>query len=60
MARWLADNQTRVEVGTMAPIDVVQAQSQAATQRQNLATAVGTMRTNELALKKLLDASFAS
>ena len=33
------DNQTRVEVGTMAPIDVVQAQSQAATARQNLAAA---------------------
>ena len=48
------DNQTRVEVGTMAPIDVVQAQSQAATQRQNLATAEGTRRTNELALKRLI------
>ena len=48
------DNQTRVEVGTMAPIDVVQAQSQAATQRQNLATAVGTLRTAELALKRLI------
>ena len=35
------DNQTRVEIGTMAPIDVVQAQSQAATQRQILATARG-------------------
>jgi outer membrane protein len=48
------DNQTRVEVGTMAPIDVVQAQSQAALQRQNLATAVGTERTAELALKRLI------
>jgi outer membrane protein len=48
------DNQTRVEVGTMAPIDIVQAQSQAATQRQNLATAVGTQRTAELALKRLI------
>ena len=35
------DNQTRVEVGTMAPIDVVQAQSQAATQRQNLVGRAG-------------------
>ena len=42
------DNQTRVEVGTMAPIDVVQAQSQAATARQNLAAAQQTMRTTEL------------
>jgi outer membrane protein TolC len=48
------DNQTRVEVGTMAPIDVVTAQSQAAAARQNLALAVGTMRTNELALKRLI------
>jgi outer membrane protein TolC len=48
------DNQTRVEIGTMAPIDVVQAQSQAALQRQNLATAVGTMRTAEIALKRLI------
>jgi outer membrane protein TolC len=48
------DNQTRVEIGTMAPIDVVQAQSQAATQRQNMATAEGTRRTAELALKRLI------
>jgi len=48
------DNQTRVEIGTMAPIDVVQAQSQAATQRQNLAVAEGTRRTNEIALKRLI------
>ena len=48
------DNQTRVEVGTMAPIDVVQAQSQAATQQQILATAQGAMRTAELALKRLI------
>jgi outer membrane protein len=48
------DNQTRVEVGTMAPIDVVQAQSQAATQRQNLAAAEGTRRSAELALKRLI------
>jgi len=48
------DNQTRVEVGTMAPIDVVQAQSQSATARQNLATAVQARDTAELALKRLL------
>jgi outer membrane protein TolC len=50
----VADNQTRVEIGTMAPIDVVQAQSQAATQRQNLANAEGTRRTAEIALKRLI------
>jgi outer membrane protein TolC len=38
----------------MAPIDVVQAQSQAATARQNLAVAQQTMRTAELALKRLI------
>jgi outer membrane protein TolC len=38
----------------MAPIDVVQAQSQAATQQQNLVTARGAMRTAELALKRLI------
>jgi outer membrane protein TolC len=48
------DNQTRVEVGTMAPIDVVQAQSQSATARQNLATVQQTMQTAELALKRLI------
>jgi outer membrane protein len=48
------DNQTRVEVGTMAPIDVVTAQSQAATARQNLVAAQSTMYTNELTLKRLI------
>jgi outer membrane protein len=48
------DNQTRVEIGTMAPIDVVQAQSQAALQRQNMAAAEGTRRTAELTLKRLI------
>jgi outer membrane protein len=52
--RLVSDNRIRVEIGTMAPIDVVQAQAQAATQRQNLATAEGTRRTTELALKRLI------
>jgi outer membrane protein len=50
----VTDNRVRVEIGTMAPIDVVQAQAQAATQRQNLATAEGTRRTTEIALKRLI------
>lgn len=50
----VTDNQTRVEVGTMAPIDVVQAQSQAATARQNLASARQTLQTSELSLKRLI------
>src|SRR3954468_23333152 len=48
------DNQTRVEVGTMAPIDVVQAQSEQATRRQALVSAQATKRTTELALKRLI------
>ena len=50
----VADNRVRVEVGTMAPIDVVQAQSEAAARRQLLALAVETQRTSELALKELI------
>jgi len=48
------DNQTRVDVGTLAPLDIVQAKSQAATQRQNLVVAQATMRTTEISLKRLL------
>ncbi len=48
------DNETRVQVGTMAPIDVVQAKSQAATARQNLVAAEATMHTAELSLKRLI------
>ncbi len=48
------NNQTKVEIGTMAPIDVVQAQSQVAQQRQTLVTAEGTQRTAEIALKRLI------
>jgi len=48
------DNQTRVEVGTMAPIDVVSAQSQAATAKQNLVVAQATAHTAEIALKRLI------
>jgi outer membrane protein len=48
------DNQTRVQVGTMAPIDVIQAQAQAAAALQNLVVAQATMRTSELALKRMI------
>jgi outer membrane protein len=53
-AQLVQDNQTRVQVGTMAPIDVYQAQSQLATARQNLAAAQSTMYSNEIALKQLI------
>lgn len=50
----VADNQARVEVGTLAPLDIVQAQSEAATRRQNLAAAEATAQTAELALKRYI------
>ena len=48
------DNRARVEIGTLAPIDVVQAQSEAARRRQDVAQAIQALRTNELALKQLI------
>jgi outer membrane protein len=48
------DNRARVEIGTMAPIDVVQAQAEEATRRQALVTAEAQRRTSELALKRLI------
>src|SRR5690606_15371391 len=53
-SKLLADNKIRVEVGTMAPMDVVQAEAEEATRQQALTTATATMRTAELALKRLL------
>ncbi|HUQ89391.1 MAG TPA: TolC family protein [Vicinamibacterales bacterium] len=48
------DNQARVEVGTLAPLDIVQAQAESATRRQNLAAAEATLQTAELALKRYI------
>jgi outer membrane protein TolC len=53
-SKLVQDNQTRVQVGTMAPIDVVQARSEQATRNQALVTAESTKRTTELALKRLI------
>jgi outer membrane protein TolC len=50
----LSDNRVRVEVGTMAPMDVVQAQAEEATRSQAVTQAVATMRTAELSLKRLI------
>jgi outer membrane protein len=52
--RLVADNQARVEVGTLAPLDIVQAQAEAATRRQILAAAEATASTAELTLKRFL------
>jgi outer membrane protein TolC len=50
----VADNRARVEVGALAPLDVVQAQAEEATRRQALAQAEAQSRTAELALKRLI------
>ena len=50
----VVDNQARVEVGTLAPLDIVQAQAEAATRRQNLASAEATAQTAELTLKRYI------
>ncbi|HEX4345966.1 MAG TPA: TolC family protein [Vicinamibacterales bacterium] len=52
--RLVTDDNTRVEVGTMAPLDVKTAQSQAANALQSLVAAQSTKQTAELALKKLV------
>jgi outer membrane protein TolC len=48
------DNRARVEVGTLAPLDVVQAQAEEATRRQTLTAAQTTQRTAEIVLKRLI------
>jgi outer membrane protein TolC len=50
----VTDNRSRVEVGALAPLDVVQAQAEEATRRQALAQAEAQARTAELALKRLI------
>ena len=53
-SKLVADNRQRVEIGTMAPIDVIQAQAEEATRRQSLVQAEATAGTAELALKRLI------
>ena len=48
------DNQARVEVGTLAPIDVVQAEAEAANRRQIVAQTEAALATAQLSLKRLL------
>ena len=52
--RLVEDNQARVEVGTLAPLDVVQAQAEQAVRRQTVTQTVAAKRTAELALKRLI------
>lgn len=53
-SKLVEDNTSRVEVGTLAPIDIVQAQAEEALRRQTLVQAEATSRTAELALKRLI------
>jgi outer membrane protein len=53
-SKLVQDNRSRVEIGTMAPIDIVQAQAEEATRRQQLVNAQATLRNNELSLKRLI------
>src|SRR5687767_10978961 len=53
-SKLVQDNRSRVEIGTMAPIDIVQAQAEEANRRQQVVIAEATMRNNELALKRLI------
>jgi outer membrane protein len=50
----LEDNRIRVEVGTLAPIDVVQAEAEVASRLQEEAQGEAQARTSELALKRLI------
>jgi outer membrane protein len=52
--RLVQDNQSRVEIGTLAPIDVVSAQAEAASRRNTLVQSQAAVRTSELALKRLI------
>jgi outer membrane protein len=48
------DNQARVEIGTLAPIDIKSAEAEQANRRLTLVQAQATVRTAELALKRLI------
>jgi outer membrane protein TolC len=48
------DNQARDEIGTLAPIDIKSAEAEAANRRLTLVQAQATVRTAELALKRLI------
>jgi outer membrane protein TolC len=52
--RLVEDNKAKVEIGTLAPLDVVSAQSEAASRQLALVQAVATRQTSELTLKRLL------
>ena len=50
----VSDNRARVEIGTLAPLDVRTSEAEAANRRLTLVQAQATVRTSELALKRLI------
>jgi outer membrane protein len=52
--RLVQDNKAKVEIGTMAPIEIISAEAEQANRRQTLVLAQATQRTSELALKRLI------
>jgi outer membrane protein TolC len=50
----LSDNEKQVEIGTLAPITVVQAKSSVATARQNILTAQTTLQLQQLLMKNAI------
>ncbi len=50
----LSDNKKQVEIGTLAPIEVVRAQSQVATDRQSLTVALTNLQLQQLLMKNAL------
>jgi outer membrane protein TolC len=55
----LAENKRRVEVGTLAPLDEKQAESQAASSQADLLAALGTESTQQRVLKSLLSDEYS-
>lgn len=53
-SKLVTDNQARVEIGTLAPIDIKSAEAEQANRRLTLVQAQATVRTAELALKRLI------
>ena len=53
-SKLVQDNQARVEIGTLAPIDIKSAEAEQANRRLTLVQAQAAVRTAELALKRLI------
>jgi outer membrane protein len=56
----LGDNQARVEIGVMSPLEVSQANAEVATRREEVLTADRSVRDRENALRRLISSDVAS